>query len=608
MRDVLVRLVNERYDEALATLRCPVELVWGDDDTEAPVEGARALASAPWPRPVSRCVPVPATSCLSRPPRPRRAVDALRRRRRAAAWPAGALASWPRRSTRGRGGVAACAVAIVLAGPGGCGWLSASTTSSTPLSRFALRWWTHRPGQPRRCCWSPSPGLVLSSSVAGSPRWPPPPLWRWDRSGCRSGDGPHRWPGHGGCGPWRWCGWSSRPAPSWAELIAGAGPVAAAAGALALPALVDLACVLTAPVERRLAATLRGTRRGASGPRVPEVVAITGLVRKDEHQGIRRPPRVGDRRRSWPARPASTTGPGWPAPSTSTWRTGPRSSWPRWAPTAGARSPRLCRWISPDVAVITAIGPVHLERFGSEEPSPRGEGRDRPRRRRALCSWSTTTGWWRWPTTASVERQAGVARVGPRRRRPMCASIDDRMVGSRSGSEERDHGARRRRRRQAPATWPRPWRWRLELGVDPATVVVARLPTLARRTAPARAVARRHRAGASCSTTPTTPTPRAPRRPGDASVGWRVAASRRVVVTPGDGRARARAGRGERHASPPRRLRWPPTWSSWAAPTGAPCCEGPACRGRTATAPFGSWCVRHARAGDGLGPPAPRRG
>jgi pimeloyl-ACP methyl ester carboxylesterase len=46
MRDVLVRLVNERYDDVLAALRCPVELVWGDDDTEAPVESARALASA----------------------------------------------------------------------------------------------------------------------------------------------------------------------------------------------------------------------------------------------------------------------------------------------------------------------------------------------------------------------------------------------------------------------------------------------------------------------------------------------------------------------------------------------------------------------------------
>jgi len=46
MRDVLVRLVNERYEDALAALQCPVELVWGDDDAEAPEETARALERA----------------------------------------------------------------------------------------------------------------------------------------------------------------------------------------------------------------------------------------------------------------------------------------------------------------------------------------------------------------------------------------------------------------------------------------------------------------------------------------------------------------------------------------------------------------------------------
>jgi pimeloyl-ACP methyl ester carboxylesterase len=44
MRDILVRLVNERYDDTLSALRCPVELVWGDDDTDVPVQSARALA------------------------------------------------------------------------------------------------------------------------------------------------------------------------------------------------------------------------------------------------------------------------------------------------------------------------------------------------------------------------------------------------------------------------------------------------------------------------------------------------------------------------------------------------------------------------------------
>jgi pimeloyl-ACP methyl ester carboxylesterase len=37
MRDILVRLVNESYDDVLASLHCPVELVWGAHDTEAPL-------------------------------------------------------------------------------------------------------------------------------------------------------------------------------------------------------------------------------------------------------------------------------------------------------------------------------------------------------------------------------------------------------------------------------------------------------------------------------------------------------------------------------------------------------------------------------------------
>ncbi len=46
MRDVFVRLVNERYDDELAALRCPVELVWGDDDAEVPVAVAGRPARA----------------------------------------------------------------------------------------------------------------------------------------------------------------------------------------------------------------------------------------------------------------------------------------------------------------------------------------------------------------------------------------------------------------------------------------------------------------------------------------------------------------------------------------------------------------------------------
>lgn len=46
MRAVHVRAVNETYEEQLAALACPVELVWGDDDVDVPpavAEAARAL-------------------------------------------------------------------------------------------------------------------------------------------------------------------------------------------------------------------------------------------------------------------------------------------------------------------------------------------------------------------------------------------------------------------------------------------------------------------------------------------------------------------------------------------------------------------------------------
>ncbi len=50
MRDVLVRSVNEEYHDQLARITCPVELVWGQDDTAAPVEIAEQAASILGPR------------------------------------------------------------------------------------------------------------------------------------------------------------------------------------------------------------------------------------------------------------------------------------------------------------------------------------------------------------------------------------------------------------------------------------------------------------------------------------------------------------------------------------------------------------------------------
>ena len=39
MRQVLVRSVNETYEAQLDAVRCPVHMIWGANDTAAPVGG-----------------------------------------------------------------------------------------------------------------------------------------------------------------------------------------------------------------------------------------------------------------------------------------------------------------------------------------------------------------------------------------------------------------------------------------------------------------------------------------------------------------------------------------------------------------------------------------
>jgi pimeloyl-ACP methyl ester carboxylesterase len=40
MREVLVRVLSETYEDQMAAVSCPVQLLWGADDREVPVEVA----------------------------------------------------------------------------------------------------------------------------------------------------------------------------------------------------------------------------------------------------------------------------------------------------------------------------------------------------------------------------------------------------------------------------------------------------------------------------------------------------------------------------------------------------------------------------------------
>ncbi|HEY5024905.1 MAG TPA: UDP-N-acetylmuramoyl-tripeptide--D-alanyl-D-alanine ligase, partial [Acidimicrobiales bacterium] len=148
--------------------------------------------------------------------------------------------------------------------------------------------------------------------------------------------------------------------------VAGQGPVAAAAAALAVPALVDLACAITAPLERRLAAThvARATTRLRRV--APKVVAITGSFGKTSTKGYIAHLVGGSR--SVVASPASFNNRAGLARAVNEHLAEGTEVFVAEMGTYGrGEIAELCSWIVPDVAVITAIGPVHLERFGSED-------------------------------------------------------------------------------------------------------------------------------------------------------------------------------------------------------------------------------------------------
>lgn len=75
MREVLVRLLHEDYGDALAAISCPVELVWGDDDTVVPLEVAeRAHEALPGSR-LTVCAGAGHLTVLSAPGAVRAAIE-----------------------------------------------------------------------------------------------------------------------------------------------------------------------------------------------------------------------------------------------------------------------------------------------------------------------------------------------------------------------------------------------------------------------------------------------------------------------------------------------------------------------------------------------------
>jgi len=230
--------------------------------------------------------------------------------------------------------------------------------------RFALRWWRSR--------WENGVlgllglvGLVASGFV--------PPLGFL--TALVAGAGPRGLGLRGRSSPLAWtrrlrtlAGLSAALAAASLALagLLGAPAVGGAAVALGAPVLVDLGLVLSTPLERRL---LQGhvDRAAARLRRVgPKVVAITGSYGKTSTKG-------------YVAHLVAGSFSVVPSPASFNNRAGlARAINEQLAPGTevfvaemGTYGPgeiaALCSWVPPDVSVITAIGPVHLERFGSEE-------------------------------------------------------------------------------------------------------------------------------------------------------------------------------------------------------------------------------------------------
>jgi UDP-N-acetylmuramoyl-tripeptide--D-alanyl-D-alanine ligase len=266
-------------------------------------------------------------------------------------------------------GVAWITVACGLAacGPAGLRWLRVAQREhylAGSVSRFAGRWWVSSPG---------NKGLAVLAVVAAmvSVGWPPVGVVT---AGVVA-FGPLGLTVRGRTAPLVWTRRLRTLAAVSAALVilvmvaglvSGLASPAAVVAALIVPALVDLACAVTAPIEHRLSEPFVEAAAARLQRVDPCVVAVTGSYGKTSTKShIAHLLRPG---RTVVATPASFNNRVGLARAVNEHLAEGTEVFVAEMGTYGAGEiADLCRWCPPDIAVITAIGPVHLERFGTEE-------------------------------------------------------------------------------------------------------------------------------------------------------------------------------------------------------------------------------------------------
>ncbi len=258
---------------------------------------------------------------------------------------------------------AACWLSLV---PIGARWLRVAQREHYlpgAAVRFAKRWWVGVRAN--------VPLLVLGAACAGVSWWVP--LVALGSAGLAFG--PRGLPVRGRSSPLGLTRRLRTLAATWAAFEAGivsAGaatgrPAFASAVALVLaPAVVDLACLATAPLERHLAS--RHVERAAQRLRSvrPTIVGITGSYGKTSTKNY--VAHLVRTTRSVVASPASFNNRAGLARAVNEHLADGTEVFVAEMGTYGrGEIAELCQWCPPEISVLTAIGPVHLERFGSED-------------------------------------------------------------------------------------------------------------------------------------------------------------------------------------------------------------------------------------------------
>ena len=260
--------------------------------------------------------------------------------------------------------VAVCILACV---PAGLRWLRVAQREHYlpgSASRFAGRWWRVTPA-------NGALAAVVVVAMVLSARWPLAGV----AAAAGVAAGPIGLTLKGRTSPLAWTRRLRTLALVWASLelvvvaagvlLGPAAPVAVLA-AVGIPVLIDLACLVTSPVERRLGTRFVDEASTRLARVHPTVVAVTGSYGKTSTKGhiahLVRPTRTVV------ATPASFNNRAGLARAVNEHLADDTEVFVAEMGTYGpGEIAELCEWCPPDIAVITAIGPVHLERFGSED-------------------------------------------------------------------------------------------------------------------------------------------------------------------------------------------------------------------------------------------------